>query len=117
MEFWRENFFRAFLVLQTFQTFFLPQHVDIPLSENGAQPGGKFAAAMKMIEERDPTNAGFPAIKRRIQRVGEFASIGIACRAPGNSSSGGVKILAIGGEKIFPGRLAPRSACASQSKV
>src|SRR5216110_273892 len=62
--FCRENLLEAFVILQTFQPFFLAQNVDVALSENGAKPGGKFAAAVEMIEERHAADGSFPAVER-----------------------------------------------------
>src|SRR5438270_13450200 len=46
-----ENPLDVFVVLETFEPFFLSQNINVALGENGAKPGGKLAAAMEMIEE------------------------------------------------------------------
>src|SRR5690242_19065995 len=107
----RESFLQAFVVLQTFQAFFLAQYVDVALREHGAKAGGKFAAALEMVEQRHAADGGFPAIECGVQGVREFACIGIARRSPGDGRGSGVKILAIRREEMLPGGLASRSAC------
>src|SRR5438105_9504935 len=107
----------AFVVRQTFEPFFLSQNINVALGENGAKPGGKRAAAMEMIEERDAADSRLAAVKRGVQGAGKFARVRIARAALGNRGSGRIKAMAIGGEKMVPGRIATGRASGGQSEI
>src|SRR5207245_3141484 len=86
-----EDFLETVVVLETLKAFFLAQDIDVSLRKHGAKPGGKFAAAMKMMKQRDATEGGFPAIERGVQGIGKFARVGVSERAPSDCGGSGVK--------------------------
>src|SRR5438270_12495095 len=105
-----------FRSLETFEPFFLSQNINVALGENGAKPGGKLAAGMEMIEERDAADSRLAAVKRGVQGVGKLARVSIARGALGNRGRGRIKGMAIGGEKVVSGRIATGGASGGQSE-
>src|SRR5215472_4856333 len=101
-----KDFLNTIVVLEALEAFFLAQDIDVSLREHGAKPGGKFAPAMKMMEQRHAAEAGFPAIECCVQRIGKFAGVGIIPGASRDGGGSGVKILTIGREKMLPGGFA-----------
>src|SRR5437588_12908867 len=95
----------------------LTRNIKFALVDTGAKPGGKLAAAMEMIEERDAADSRLAAVKRGVQGVGKFARVSIARGALGNRGSGRIKVMAIGGEKMVPGRIATGGASGGQSEI
>ena len=59
------------------------QRVHVPLREHRAQPGGKLAASVKIVEQRTGALAAraIEPVQLGIERIGEFARAGFSRRA------------------------------------